>query len=158
MCCIKNNNDKLINCRKPSTWKENVPDSVKCTFTGDVCAFNLPIIHFRLQTDSTWQRQPGCIHLVDWLESTFICTLLTAGKTAWTSRWVGCSMQLNPSSPLFHLTLCGLGYNWTFLTTLGFTFIFHLKNSLPCLVWCHCFQHNLTCGKQVIFFHFDILY
>ena len=26
-----------------------------------------------------------------------------------------------------------------------YTIIFHLKNYLPCLVWCHYLQHNLTC-------------
>ena len=50
------------------------------------------------------------------------------------------------------------GYNWLFLTTFDFTIIFHLKNYLPCLVWCHYFQHNLTCVTVQLFFHFDILY
>ena len=50
------------------------------------------------------------------------------------------------------------GYNWLFLTTLDFTIIFHLKNYLPCLVWCHYFQHNLTCVTVQLFFQFDVLY
>ena len=43
-------------------------------------------------------------------------------------------------------------YNWLFLTTFDYIIIFHLKNYLPCLVWCHYFQHNLTCDCTVIFF------
>ena len=42
------------------------------------------------------------------------------------------------------------GYNWPFLTLLDFAIIFHLKNYFPCLVWCHCIQHNLTCDCTVI--------
>lgn len=48
-----------------------------------------------------------------------------------------------------------------FLTNFDFTFIFNLwKICLPCLVWCHCFQHNLTYLICFLFFvfHFDISY
>ena len=51
-----------------------------------------------------------------------------------------------------------LGYNWPFLTTFDFTTVFQLKNYLPCLVWCHYFQHNLTWVTVQLLFHFDILY
>ena len=50
------------------------------------------------------------------------------------------------------------GYNWPFLTIFDFAIIFHLKNYLPCLVWCHYFQHNFTCVTVQLFFYFDRLY
>ena len=50
------------------------------------------------------------------------------------------------------------GYNWPFLTTFGFPIIFHLKKYLPCLVWSHYFQQNLTCvSVQLDFMFFVIL-
>ena len=48
------------------------------------------------------------------------------------------------------------GYNWPFVTFFDFAIIFHLKNYLPCLAWCHYFQHNLTC--VTVQFHFNVLY
>ena len=51
------------------------------------------------------------------------------------------------------MSLSYQGYNWLFLTTFDCTIIFHLKNYLPCLVWCHYFQHILTCVTvQLLFF------
>ena len=44
------------------------------------------------------------------------------------------------------------GYNWPFLTIFDFTIIFHCAKYLPCLVWCHYFQHNLTCVTVQLFF------
>ena len=48
-----------------------------------------------------------------------------------------------------------------FLTTFDFSFIFHLKNCSPCLVWC-CFlffyQNNLPFLTGQLSFHSDTLY
>ena len=58
---------------------------------------------------------------------------------------------------LFYLTTWCQGYNWTFLTTFEITFIVHLKNSLPCLVWFNGFSgHSIT--RVTIQLFFDIQY
>ena len=49
------------------------------------------------------------------------------------------------------------GYNWPFLTFFDFTIIFHLKNYLPCLAWCHYFSAQPHKTLQ-LFFNFGILY